>query len=131
VNEVVYTPEVFDKANMEEAKKIILTPEDSSMRSQALEYVNDERFAGLSPDVLITMLNKGLKIGSAILKWVLQYIPQPQKQLRAFSSLLEKDGKLFILNKLCSTLSAHMGWIDSKRIRENSFMAGYCSKENV
>jgi hypothetical protein len=131
VNEVVYTPEVFDKANMEEAKKIILTPEDSSMRSQALEYVNDERFAGLSPDLLIRMLNNGLKVGGAILIWVLQHIPQPQKQLQTLSSLLEKDGKLFILNKLCSALSIQTGWIDSKRISENSFMAGCCSKENV
>lgn len=131
MNGVVYTPDVFDKANMAGAKKITLLPEDSSMRSQASEYVNADQFTGLSPDLLIPMLNKGLKVGRAILIWVLQYIPQPQKQLQTLSGLLEKDGKLFMLNKLCSVLSIQIGWIDSKRISENSFMAGCCSKENV
>jgi len=215
MSEAVYTPEIFDRANIEDAKKIILTAEDSStqerwekespyiaqriinfigikqeslivdfgcgigriskeliqkqgcrvigvdisksMRSQALEYVNDEKFTTVSPELLTQMLNKGLKVDGIICIWVLQHIPQPQKQLHVLYRLLEKDGKLFILNNLRSALPTNIGWVDegvdiqelikeyftekfmdrlpsiisSKKISENSFMAGYCIKENI
>ena len=215
MKEVVYRPEVFDNATIEDAKKIILTAEDSStqerwekespyvaqriinfmqiketslivdfgcgigriskeliekrgcrvigvdisksMRSQALEYVNDERFSTLSPPLLIQMLKNGLRVDGIICIWVLQHIPQPQRQLEVLYHLLKKDGKLFILNNLRSALPTNVGWIDegtnirealkkhfdevfidrlpsmitSKKISENSFIAGYCPKENI
>lgn len=119
MNEVIYTPSVFDKDSIREAKSIILTDEDStteerweketpyvaqrainfmeingeslivdfgcgigrisraliektgcsvlgvdistSMRAQALEYVNDERFSTVSPDLLVQMIKKGFR----------------------------------------------------------------------
>ena len=215
MSDIVYTPEVFNQASIEDAKKIILTAEDSStqerwekespyisqriinfmditketlivdfgcgigriskeliqrqgcrvigvdisksMRSQALEYVNDERFTTVSPDLLVQMMKKGLKVDGVISIWVLQHIPQPQQQLNILYHLLEKNGKLFILNNLRSALPTNVGWVNegtdikallveyfvenfmdtlpsiisSKKISENSFMAGYSLKENI
>lgn len=215
MSDIIYTPEVFDRASIEDAKQIILTAEDSStqerwekespyiaqrvinfmkigkddliidfgcgigriskeliqrtgckvigvdisksMRSQAVEYVNDERFTAISPDLLEQMLKKGLRVNGIVCIWVLQHIPKPQKQISMLHNLLQKDGKLFLLNNLRSALPTNVGWVDegsdikalmkesfiesfmdvlpamisSKKISENSFMAGYCLKENI
>jgi len=215
MSEIIYTPSVFDKDSILEAKSIILTDEDStteerweketpyvaqrainfmdinseslivdfgcgigriareliektgccvlgvdisnSMRSQALEYVNDERFSTVSPDLLVQMIKKGFRVDGVISVWVLQHIPQPDRQLNMLYHLLKKEGKIFLLNNLRSALPTNAGWIDegtdikaaldpyfeeafmdrlplmvsSEKICENSFLAGYIRRESV
>jgi len=98
-----------------------------------------------------------LRVNGIVCIWVLQHIPKPQKQISMLHNLLQKDGKLFLLNNLRSALPTNVGWVDegsdikalmkesfiesfmdvlpamisSKKISENSFMAGYCLKENI
>jgi len=127
----------------------------ASMRSQALTYVDDERFSVLSPQELAHMSKEGLRVDGIISIWVLQHIPQPQKEINLLYHLLKKEGKIFILNNLRSALPTNKGWIDegveikklleeqfnlefmqslpleisTPKISQNSFMAGYIHKE--
>ena len=84
----------------------------STMRSQAIAYVNNERFSVISPQELMQKYKEGLKVDAIICIWVLQHIPQVQTQVDLLYHLLKKEGKIFIVNNLRSALPTNKGWID-------------------
>jgi cyclopropane fatty-acyl-phospholipid synthase-like methyltransferase len=127
----------------------------ASMRSQAIEYVDDERFLAITPDMLIQMIKNGLKVDGVICIWVLQHIPFPDRQLNMLFQLLKDEGKVFIVNNHHAALPTNVGRVNegtdikvvmkeyfeevfmntlptmvtTPKISENSFMAGYIKRK--
>lgn len=88
----------------------------TSMRSQALDYVQSDRFAVVNPIVADSMVRKGMRWDLAMAVWVLQHCPDLDAEVLRLYNALTSGGLLFVVDmdhRAIPTTDA--GWIDDQR----------------
>jgi cyclopropane fatty-acyl-phospholipid synthase-like methyltransferase len=85
----------------------------ASMRQLAVEYVNSDRFSVVSPDMLGSLIEKGVKVDACFSVWVLQHCLDVHKELRTIKKALKAEGLLYILNCHNQVIPTDAGWATS------------------
>ena len=96
-----------------------------SMQVLALQYVQDSRFSVFSPNIIQSMLDKGLQVDACFSIWVLQHCPNVEKEIKLIQSILKPGGYFYIVNNNMPAIPTDKGWInhgvDIKPILESHF----------
>jgi cyclopropane fatty-acyl-phospholipid synthase-like methyltransferase len=85
----------------------------ASMRALSVIYVESDRFAACTPEMLAAMTERGFTFDVALSIWVLQHCLNPVHDISRLRSALGPAGQLFVLNnthRCVPTLQA--GWVD-------------------
>lgn len=68
------------------------------MRGLGPGYVQSERFAAVSPEMLAAMIQAGLRVDAAISVWVLQHCLKPAIDIDLIQHALKPGGSLLVVN---------------------------------
>ncbi|HUI97616.1 MAG TPA: class I SAM-dependent methyltransferase [Xanthobacteraceae bacterium] len=84
-----------------------------NMRALSVMYVQSDRFAVCTPEMLTAMTERGFRFDVAISIWVLQHCLSPADDVARLRSALDPAGSLFVLNdKLRCVPTVEVGWVD-------------------
>ncbi len=96
-----------------------------SMRQLALQYVKHNNFSAVGHQLLVNMLNKGLKVDACVSLWVLQHCPNVLQEVKLIHAILKPGGYFYVLNNNNSAIPTDKGWVsdgaDIKAILEEHF----------
>jgi SAM-dependent methyltransferase len=84
----------------------------TGMRSLAPRYVNSERFAVCSPELLDAMIARGFRATHAYACWVIQHVAVPDIDLSRIDAALASGGGLFVLNNQQRCVPTDKGWFN-------------------
>ncbi len=93
--------------------KVIGVDISPSMRKLAKEYVNSNNFKIFSPDEILALIKKGLRVDGAISIWVLQHCLNPIIEINLIKSILKKDALFYVLNNNTSAVPTNKGWVNN------------------
>jgi 2-polyprenyl-3-methyl-5-hydroxy-6-metoxy-1,4-benzoquinol methylase len=69
--------------------KVIGVDISESMRSQAIDYVNNKNFKAIDPSELKSLINSGFKVDAAISIWVIQHSPKPFEDILLLKNIIK------------------------------------------
>jgi len=101
-----------------------------SMRSLSLQYVQSERFTGVSSEILATLIDRGLRVDACVSVWVLQHCIDVEREASLIDSILRDGGHFYVVNNESAAIPTHLGWVDDgtdiRSILERRFaLVGY------
>ena len=84
-----------------------------SMRALAHVYVNSERFFACSPEMLDTLIARGVTFDAGLAIWVLQHCLEPNEDLDRISRAMRPGGRLFVFNNRSRAVpTEEHAWVD-------------------
>ena len=83
----------------------------STMRQQAIQYVNSDRFSVYDPKEFERKVQTGYQVTGAYACWVLQHCRTPKEDIRLIQSALAPDAPLFVLNSNYRWVPTDQGWV--------------------
>ena len=84
----------------------------ASMRRLAMEFVDSDRFAAVTPRTLDAMVEAGLRFHGAYAIWVIQHCLRPETDIARIESALAPGAGLFVVNSQRRAVPTDRGWID-------------------
>jgi 2-polyprenyl-3-methyl-5-hydroxy-6-metoxy-1,4-benzoquinol methylase len=86
-----------------------------AMRALSVIYTESDRFAAVTPAMLVAMSERGLRFDAALSIWVLQHCPSPAHDIARLRAALAPTGRLFVLNGMNRSVpTREAGWLDDK-----------------
>jgi tetratricopeptide (TPR) repeat protein len=101
--------EIIDKI----ACRVIGVDISSSMRDLSKEYVQNEKFEAISPDIFRQRILDGLRVDAAISIWVIQHSNDPLVDVALIKASLKKEALFYVLNNKISAVPTNKGWINN------------------
>lgn len=93
--------------------RVLGVDQSQEMRALAPTYVNSPLFSVVSPEMLQTMVDKGLRAECAISIWVLQHCLNPRLEIDLLVSALVPGGKMLVVNNTGRAVpTREKGWAD-------------------
>jgi hypothetical protein len=107
---VTYLPGVFDVADQDAAKRIILTADGASTDHR---WSTETPYLACSPEMLDELVARGLVCDAAISIWVLQHCPRLADDIVRIAHALKPGGDLFVVNQRVRVVpTVEHGWLD-------------------
>jgi cyclopropane fatty-acyl-phospholipid synthase-like methyltransferase len=103
-----------------------------TMRKQALDYVDSERFTTLSPQALDAATRNGMRFDLALSVWVLQHCPNLDAEIKRLFLSLRTGGVLFVVDMNHRAIPTHdAGWLDDGKSVKQSLLTHFALLEEM
>ena len=83
-----------------------------NMRALAIDYVRSDRFFACSPEMLDTLVGRGLTADAAFSVWVLQHCFRPNDDVERLHRAVAPGGDLFVVNNFHRAVPTNEGWVN-------------------
>jgi len=82
------------------------------MRQLAPGYVQNERFATCSPEVLTRLVAAGARFDGGVACWAIQHVLDPAAVIEQLNEAIKTDGRLLVVNNIRRAVPTDKGWVD-------------------